>query len=265
MRLPWKDATFAPSGETSPLVDLTMDRGLKNRAETATHLRLKHLALRWAQAHGYSACALEVTLPRCRYRADLAAYRPDAKATGSTAIFECKQAQPDLRRDNGRSVETAERLEKLFRRRQVLEKHFRIHYPAQRMADSLFAEFDSHNFEGIEHRGYARVVREMSALQNRLFDCTKFEKLVRYRCANLFFLVLPHDLFRESEISCGWGALVESGEELVLVRKPTWHDVTAEHRTRFLERIARAGTRALNRQLSITFDELCATRCRSSS
>ncbi|HXM74699.1 MAG TPA: hypothetical protein VN904_05440, partial [Chthoniobacterales bacterium] len=90
-----------------------------------------------------------------------------------------------------------------------------------------------------------------------------FEKLVRYRCANLFFLVLPNDLFRESEIPFGWGALVESEEELVLVRKPTWHDVTAQYRTRFLERIARTGTRALNRQLSITFEEACAARCRS--
>jgi hypothetical protein len=240
-----------------------MDKALKNHAETETHLRLKRLALLWAQAHGYSACALEVTLPRCRYRADVAAYRPDAKEIGSTAIFECKQARPDLRRDNGCSAETAERLDKLYRRRQVLEKHFRVHYPALRLADSLFVEFDSHNFGAIEHHGYACVVREMSALQNRLFDCTKFEKLVRYRCANLFFLVLPNDLFRESEIPFGWGALVESEEELVLVRKPTWHDVTAQYRTRFLERIARTGTRALNRQLSITFEEACAARCRS--
>jgi len=242
-----------------------MDKALKNHAETETHLRLKRLALLWAQAHDYSACALEVTLPRCRYRADVAAYRPDAKEIGSTVIFECKQARPDLRRDNGCSAETAERLDKLFRRRQVLEKHFRVHYPALRLADSLFAEFDSHNFGAIEHHGYARVVREMSALQNRLFDCTKFEKLVRYRCANLFFLVLPNDLFRESEIPFGWGALAESEEKLVLVRNPTWHDVTAEYRTRFLERIARAGTRALNRRLEITFDDVNTARCRSCS
>lgn len=240
-----------------------MDKAEKNHAETATHLRLKRLALLWAQAHGYSACALEVTLPRSRYRADVAAYRPNAKGTASTVIFECKQSRPDLRRDNGCSAETAERLETIYRRRQVLERHFRIHYPALRLADSLFVEFDSHNFGAIEHRGYARVLRETSALQNRLFDCTKFEKLVRYRCANLFFLVLPNDLFRESEIPLDWGALVQSGEGLILVRKPVWHDVATENQTRFLERIARAGTRALNRQLNITFDDVCTVRCRS--
>ena len=45
------------------------------KGETAAHRELKRLALVWAQAQGYSACALEVSLPRCRYRADVAAYR----------------------------------------------------------------------------------------------------------------------------------------------------------------------------------------------
>jgi hypothetical protein len=239
-------------------VDLTKS----TRAETAMHLQLKRWAFLWAQAHGYSACAFEVTLPRCRYRADIAAYRPDMKGIGSSAIFECKQALPDLRRDNGCTAATKARLETVYRRRQILEKHLRVHYPGLRMADSLFAEFDSHNFGAIEHRGYARVLRETSALQNRLFDCTKFEKLVRYRCANLFYLVLPNELFCEAEIPVGWGALIQSERGLALVRKPIWHEVNTEHQTRFLERIARAGTRALNRQLQITFDDV-STACRS--
>jgi hypothetical protein len=241
-----------------------MDSVINNgHGETATHARLKRLAFLWAQAHGYSACGFEVSLPRCRYRADVAAYRPDTKDVGSTAIFECKQALPDLRRDNGCSSATAERLEVVYRRRQVLEKHLRGHYPALRIHDSLFAEFDSHNFGAIGHRTYTRVLRELSALQNRLLDCTKFETLTRYRCANLFFLVLPKELLREPEIPFGWGALVESNEELSLVHKPIWHEMTAENRTRFLERIAGAGTRALNRQLKITFDDVLDARCRS--
>ncbi len=97
--------------------------------ETAAHA-LKRLALLWAQARGYSVCAFEVQLPRCRFRADLAAYRPNGKEIGTSAIFECKQAFPDLRRDNGCSAITAKRLEKVFQRRQVLEKNLRIHYPA---------------------------------------------------------------------------------------------------------------------------------------
>src|SRR5213082_2077783 len=229
----------------------------RKRGETAAHAGLKRSAVIWAQARGYSACAFEVQLPRCRFRADLAAYRPNGKEIGTAAIFECKQALPDLRRDNGGSAVTAKRLEKVFQRRQVLEKNLRIHYPALRIPDSLFSDFDSHNFAAIEHRGYARLLRQLGALQNRLFDCTKFERLIRYRCANLFFLVLPKGLFKEPEIPFGWGALVESEDELVLARKPLWHDVIPGNRLKFLERIAGARTRALNKGLEINFDKIC--------
>src|SRR6266513_3613848 len=227
-----------------------MDQRLTPRnGETLAHARLKRLALVWAQRQGYSACAMEVTLPRCRYRADVAAYRPDGTQSGGTAIFECKQALVDLRRDNGCTSTTMRRLEKIHHRREVLERNLRVHYPALRVADSLFAEFDSHNFGAIEHRGYKQVVRQMQALQNRLFDCTKFETLIRYRCANLFFLVLPDELFREPEIPIAWGALVESNGAIEIVRKPTWHDASDQTRLALLERIARAGTRTLNRSV----------------
>ena len=235
----------------------------KSHAETEAHQRLKRLALLWAQAHGFSSCALEVTLPKCRYRADLAAYRPDANA--ATAIFECKQARSDLRRDNCYSLKTRERLETMQRRRQILEKHLRVHYPALRIADSLFPEFDSHNFAAIDHHNYTRVLRELSALHNRLSACAKFETLVRYRCANLFFLVLPNELYREAEIPVGWGGLVERNDLLCLLRKPVWHATSPDRTLQFLQGIARAGTRALNRQLQITFDDVMAERSRSFS
>ncbi|MEP7013870.1 MAG: hypothetical protein ABI925_00360 [Verrucomicrobiota bacterium] len=241
-----------------------MDSGVKRRGvETAAHGRLKRLAVLWAQAQGYSACAIEVTLPSCRYRADVVAYRPEHNDIGSTAVFECKQALADLRRNNCQSEATRERLETVHRRRQLMEKHLRIHFPNLRIADSLFPEFDSHDFAAIQHRGYARVLRELSVLQHRLYNCTKFDKLIRYRCANLFFLVVPKDLFRASEIPIGWGALVESNGELALARKPASLENSPEIRLRLLHRIAAAGTRVLNRQLQITFDDVVTERCRS--
>ena len=240
-----------------------MDSLDKRGGETEAHIQLKRLALLWAQAQGYSACGLEVNLPRCRYRADVAAYRPNGKQIATTAVFECKQALVDLRRDNGSTSATMRRLNAVHRRRETLEKNLRTHYPALRIPDSLFAEFDPHNFEKINHRGYKNVTRQLSALQNRLFDCTKFEKLARYRCANLFFLVLPNELVRESEIPVGWGALAERDGGLSLVRKPVWHEAAPENQLRLLERIAAAGTRGLNRDLKITFDEVQAARCRS--
>jgi hypothetical protein len=176
-----------------------------------------------------------------------------------TAIFECKQALPDLRRDNCESMATRERLRSLSRRRETLEKHLRIHYPTLRTGDSLFAEYDSHDFDAIGHHGYRRVLRETTALQNRLYGGTKFECLVRYRCANLFFLVLPNELFRAAEAPAGWGVLVEMNGSLELVRKPAWHDNLEEARVRLLQRIAVAGTRQFNRVFAITREEIVPT------
>jgi hypothetical protein len=233
-----------------------MAAGVKSRhGETTQHARLKQLAFIWAQAQGFPACAMEVTLPRCRYRADVAGYRCVPKQVGSTAVFECKQALCDLRRDNCHSEFARRRFEAICKRRQVLEERLRTHYPSLHNGDSLFPEFDSENFSAIGHHGYARLVRELRTLQNRLYDCTKFEKLIRYRCANLFFIVLPEPLFRESEVPVGWGALVESNDILILLRKPIWHEAPTANRLHVLHRIAVAGTRKLSRELSLDWHE----------
>ena len=148
-----------------------MAAGVTSRhAETPQHARLKRLALVWAQAQGFSESAMEVSLPKCRYRADVAAYRSQRRQIGSTVIFECKQALCDLRRDNCDSEVARRRLEVICERRQILETHLRAHYPNLRNRDSLFPEFDPENFTAIGHRGYTRLSRELRALQNRLYD-----------------------------------------------------------------------------------------------
>lgn len=242
-------------------LDLPAAPAAGTRGETQAHRRLKRLAMLWAQAQGYSACALEVSLPRCRYRADVAGYRRTGNG-GATAIFECKQVLADLRRDNCQAAAAEKRLETVARRRETLEKHLRIHYPTLRVCDCLFPEFDSHDFAAIEHRGYRRVMSEVVTLQNRIRSGTKFEALTRYRCANLFFLVVTETLCRENEVPPGWGLLVESGDSLVLRRKPVWHESPPEQRLRFLERIARVGTRHANRELEIAHEDIVELRRR---
>jgi hypothetical protein len=242
-----------------------VDAGLTpKRGETEAHRRLKRLAVIWAQAHGYSACAVEVSLPKCRYRADVAAYRARGSDAGATAIFECKQVLADLRRDNCSTVETRDRLATVNKRRQVLEKHLRVHYPSLRTGESLFPEFDPVDFNATGHSGYARVVRELAFLQKRITCSTKFECLTRYRCANVFYLVLPNELYREPEVPCGWGVLVETAGVLTVRKKPAWYENGAEMKLRFLQRVAAAGTRQLNRQLEIDFELVQSERQRVS-
>ncbi|MGI9087692.1 MAG: hypothetical protein ACR2HH_08155 [Chthoniobacterales bacterium] len=232
------------------------------RGESEAHRRLKRLAVLWAQAQGFAACAVEVSLPQCRYRADVAAYRIAGRATEAAAIFECKQAWSDLRRDNRCAESARARLATIQRRREILERNLRVHYPTLRGGETLFPEFDSHDFAAIGHRSYTRVLREQGALQKQLRGGLKFECLPRYRCANLFLLVLPNELYREAEIPLGWGALVERDGSLFLQRKPNWHENSAESRQRFLHRIATAGTRHLNRQLEINFELVQSERQR---
>ncbi len=236
---------------------------ISKRGETDAHRRLKRLAVLWAQAQGFTACAVEVSLPQCRYRADVAGYRARGSESGVTAIFECKQVRSDLRRDNCCSSVARERLAIVNKRRAVLEKHLRVHYPTLRGGDSLFPEFESVDFSAIKHRGYGSVMREAAALQNRLRGSTKFECLTRHRCANLLYLVLPNELYCEQELPDGWGALVETDGSLSLRRKPAWQDNSPESRLRFLQRIAVAGTRLLNRQLEITFESVQMERQRA--
>jgi hypothetical protein len=256
------DASLTPSdcrpsaslaGEKPPISPGQTERPPYNsRGETAAHFGLKRLALLWAQENGYALAALEVSLPQCRYRADVAAYRlQKSGAIGHTVVFECKQSAPDLRRDGCRSPRTLARLESVYRRRQILEKHLRVHYPTLRTGESLFPEWDGHDFGAIEHRGYRRVTREHAALQNQLRDGRKFENLARYACANLFYLVLPDELLREPEAPLGWGLLVEKNGALALHRKPVWHDSSEAARLRVLQKIAGAGTRQLNRRLEL--------------
>jgi len=235
-------------------------RAISTTGETEEHVRLKRLAFLWAQGQGYSACALEVTLPKCSYRADVAAYRAQPKQIGSTAIFECKQALCNLRRDNCDSEAAHRHFEAICKRRQILETGLRAHYPNLQTCNSLFPEFDPETFSTIGHRGYARLLRKLRTLQNRLYDCTKFDKLVRYRCANLFFLVLPQELFRDPEVPAGWGALVESNSALTLVREPVWHEAMPQSRLDLLQRIATAGTRHVNREFGITFEQVQSIR-----
>ena len=230
------------------------------RGETDQHIRLKRLALVWAQANGYSACAAEVSLPQCRYRADVAAYRSEGKGHGATAIFECKQARSDLRRDNCRTAAALERLRSLSRRREVLEKHLRVHYPTLRTGDSLFPEYDSHDFAAIGHRGTDA-------------SCANSQ-----RC-KIIFMAEP-----SSSVSCGIGARTCSSWSCLTScfgkqrcrrvgacwsrqiihsaceRRPVWHDNAAETRLRLLHRIARAGTRQFNRQFGISFEEIQSAR-----
>lgn len=237
--------------------------------ESPAHRALKRLALFWAQKEGYRACAFEVMPPRCRFRADLAAFRPEpsrrsgeAPVIGTTAIFECKQARSDFLIDSRSADATRKKLTALQARRETLEQLLAVHYPSLRSGGSLFPDFDSPDLSRLEHANYRRVLTQMVQGQHRLYRHVKFETLARYRCANLFYLVVEPELVTPSEVPVGWGLLERADQMLKLLRRPTWHACEPAGRLVLLQRIAAAGTRGLNAAHDVSFDGIWEARRR---
>jgi len=238
----------------------------RTAGETEAHRDLKRRALLWAQASGFRIAAAEVSLPNHRVRMDVAAYRPeraraasrgDAKsvarqkwnaAVGVTAIFECKASRADFIRDGRSIARTLERLKVLERRQTRAEEELKIHYPSIRNGDSLFQEYETLDFQRPGYERYDKIIREMRQLSARLHENTKFERLAKYAAANLFYVVAEPGLVTSSALPCGWGLLERAGEELLLKTRPHWHEVPEPDRLAFLQRVAMAATRAVNRE-----------------
>lgn len=235
--------------------------------ETARHLELKRLALAWAQQHSYRIASAEVGVPFLAARLDVAGFRPatvgkprratdSAAGIGTTIIFECKQSRSDFRKDSRCAEQIAARLAKLHERRALYEESMRRHMPSLRNADTLFVEFDSYRFEAAGYEPYDRLVGELRTLSARLHAQTKFAQLIRWRAANLHYVVAEQGVAKPHELPHGWGLLVRAGEALAVAVEPIWQDATEEARLGLLLRIAMAGTKAVNRSLGVELTPL---------
>ena len=238
-----------------------------SNGETQAHRDLKRLALVWAQANGYRIAAAEVSLPNYRVRMDVAACRMERiretrgrtgraisrPAIGATAIFECKASASDFVRDARSSKRIQEKLQTLHLRRLKVEEELKIHYPSIRNGDSLFQEFETLNFERPGYERYEKIIREIRQLSARLHANTKFDRLTKYGAANLFYVVAEPGILSSADLPCGWGLLERTGGTLSVKAKPHWHDVGEDARLAFLQRVALAGTRCVNREHGIAF------------
>jgi hypothetical protein len=225
-------------------------------SESTRHLELKRLALTWALTAGYSAVATEVALPHLRFRLDVAAYRPARRGReailGTTALFECKQVRSDFLRDSRKSAPLLARLERLHARKARLEAVLRVVHPTLRTGDSLFPEYESHDYARCGDELYLKVLAQIASARGQLYAQTKFEKLWRWRAVNLHYAVTEPGVLRAHELPDGWGLLVRIGDTLELAAKPCWQEIPDHHRLNVLHRIAVAGTRAVSRVVAGT-------------
>ena len=227
--------------------------------ETQAHRLLKQAALIWALEQGYRAAGFEVKLPNSNFRADVAACRLERPASfeceiGQTAAFECKQARSDFLNDSVPEAESIARLAELNQRREKLEQLVGTHYPNLRQGDTLFPEFDRTDLSEVRHDGYQKVVREIRTLETAIFGRTKFERLARYRCVDLCYLVIRPGILQPEETPLDWGLLMPEDEDcdldsdgaevpkLTLIQKPRRMDAPETHRLELLHQLAVSGT-----------------------
>ena len=236
--------------------------------ETAQHLQLKRLALIWARANGYALSAAEVSLPHLRFRLDVAAYRCESRSedvpgslrrrrapvAGTTVVFECKQCRADFLKDSRNSEPLREELARLDARKARHEAALKLFHPSLRNGDSLFAEYESHDFGRSGDELYLKLLARIATVSRQLYGQTKFEKLTRWNTANLYYVVTEPGVLSASELPHGWGLLVRVEGELQVAVKPLWHDSSEASRLTMLERIAAAGTRVVHRAAGIDWN-----------
>jgi hypothetical protein len=214
------------------------------RAESDAHRRLKALALEWARERRLVLAVEEVRLPRCAYRADVAATTPRVLTDAAcTAVFECKASRADFLRDSAPEDGASAEIAGLAGRLRELRTLIAGHRPDLRRGEELFAEYDAYDLRGLRHETHDRLEAELRVAQRKFHEGTKFSRLGRWRAASLLYVVAEEDVVEPYEVPDGWGLLVRRGEALELVLKPCLNPTTAAERVALLERIAAAGGR----------------------
>lgn len=209
--------------------------------ESAEHRHLKRMALAWARARRLMLAATEVRLPRCAYRADVAASTPRVLADAArTALFECKASRTDYLRDGVPEAGVTEAVATLVGRLRELRSLIAAHRPDLRRGEELFAEFDAFDLRGLRHDTHDRLQAELRVAQRKLHEGTKFARLGRWRAASLLYVVAEEGVVEPHEVPDGWGLLVRRGEALEMVLRPCLHPTTPVERVALLERIAAA-------------------------
>lgn len=249
---------------------------MASRAETERHRTLKRAAVFWAQSRGFGLAAEEVRIPRSGYRADVVACESALKGgprVVRSALFECKQARSDLLKDSRLVRQTTERIAELTARKHALDRLLGLHYPSLRRSDELFADFVVPvEADKLGHDGYAKTVRELAKLQERLYGKTKFDKLLQYQNADLHYIVVMEGILQAHEVPPGWGMLVWDGRSmetlapdvphLVLEVQPLLCTTTEACRQELLLGIARTATRWLNKHHGLPGEAIFESRRR---
>ncbi len=176
--------------------------------ETLDHRALKSIAVGWLFAEGCRAVAMEVTGNIPRWRFDAAGWR-HTHVEPESLVVECKQSRSDFLRDDADlAALVAERDRLRLRRAMIEETRIKTHEPHLCQSDpGLFEEHKVWDYSGSKLADYRRVLVGLRRVDQSLHGETKFCLTVRYRLADLCYLLCPAGMIRPREVPEGWGLL----------------------------------------------------------
>jgi hypothetical protein len=230
-----------------------------SRGATARYRHLQKTAFHWALDQGFRVAALDVRVAQIRARLDVAAckFEPPRKVRGANflkagpvVVFECKSDRADFLRDTRSEEQLREQLKGLHARRFILEESLRRDFPTLREGETLFPEYDVYRFENVGGSPYQELLGEIYEVSRQLYSKSKFAKMLRWKGANLYYIVAEEGIADPSELPAGWGLIEQRMAGAAVVVKAVWQDAPDANRWLVAARIAMAATNALESKLS---------------
>ncbi|MEI6714898.1 MAG: hypothetical protein WCO60_14165 [Verrucomicrobiota bacterium] len=209
--------------------------------------------MRWAIGQGFDVAALDVAVSQVGARIDVAACKiePPRRVKGSTVlragpvmVFECKIDRADFLRDAKSEDLLREQLMGLQKKRSEWEESLRREFPTLREGETLFPEFDVYRFQEVGGPQYQEWVREIEDITRQLYSKGKLSRILRWKGANLHYVVAEFGVVNVDELPAGWGLLEFDGIELLLRAKAVWQDASEVNRWWVTGKIAVAATRS---------------------
>ena len=195
-------------GKESPALPLTNSEQYRASVETLDHRALKSIAVGWLFSQRCRAVAMEVTGNIPRWRFDAAGWR-HTRLESESIVIECKQSRADFLRDDAAVDElVAERDRLRDRRTRIEETRVKVDEPhLGRTQQGLFEDRTAWDFSQSKLADYRRVLVGLKRIDRSLHGETKFCLAVRYRLADLCYLLCPSGMIRPREVPEGWGLL----------------------------------------------------------
>ena len=221
------------------------------KGATERYRRLQRASYLWAMEQGFGVVGMEVPVSQVGGKLDVVGVQAlmpkrvkgeTVLRAGEVAVFECKADRDDFLRDARSEESLREELQQLQVRRREWEDGLRKDFPTLREGQTLFPEYDVYRYADVGGVEYRELVEKIEGVTRQLYVRGKFARILRWRGANLHYVVVEEGVVSASEVPVGWGLLELRGDRLEVVEKAIWQDVEIHVRGVMGVRVAMAAT-----------------------